>query len=109
MKAWMAALAVAALAGCSNEAETGSFDEAAFAAEVGSWDEVLDVAVDGQRIYVAMYDDGSSRDGYAMSVCEEVRAHSSGDLKARRVTIIDAVASVRDDEFKAIRKHRCEP
>lgn len=109
MKKWAAAALAVALVGCSSEAETGTFDSRAFIAEVKTWDAVKDVAVsdDGKTIYVGVLDNGNNRDGYAMSVCEEVRANSSGDLDERTISILDAAASL-NDEFKRLGKHRCE-
>lgn len=93
--------------GASTENSAGSFDGERFIAEVESWDGVLDAAVSNDgRIYVAMYDNGSSRDGYAMTVCEEARAHAEGPVEDMRITILDAVASSNDD-FAALGKHRC--
>jgi len=104
----LAALAALVLAGCSASEETGFFNKAGFIAEISTWDAVEDVAVsDDGRIYIGMLDNGTSRDGYAGAVCEEARGHANGDLNDRRITIIDVVASVRDDKFVALGKKRC--
>lgn len=110
MKLLAAALAALLLAGCGGEPseETGLFDEAGFIAEIEKEEKVQDAAVDDDRIYIAVFDDGTPRDGYAGYVCEVARDFAEGDLNSRMISIIDAVASVRDGEFKRLGKHRCE-
>lgn len=55
---------------------------------------------------VGVIDDGTSRDGYAMYVCEEIREYGIKD-KDIRVQIIDIVKLVRQDKWVKIGEARC--
>lgn len=88
--------------------QVSSFDSVGFIEEIEKEDKVLDAAVDDDRIYIAVFDDGTPRDGYARYVCEVARDFAEGDIDSRMISIIDAVASARDNDFKRLGKHQCE-
>jgi len=110
----MKLLAIAALAlilaGCGGSEPKGTFDEAGFKREVSSWDLVQGVVVseNSRSIWVGMMDDGTRRDGYAMSVCEAVREYTQGDVSNKTITILDGPKMSVLNERVELGKHRCK-
>ena len=105
----LAAIALAfVLAGCGGE--SGTFDEDGFVREVTSWDLVQGVVVseNSRSIWVGVMDNGTSRDGYAMSICEVVREHTEGDVSNKTITILDGPKMSVLNERVELGKHRCK-
>lgn len=102
-------MAAVMLAGCGESQATNNvtIDEEAIKTEVMAGSTAKDFLVtDDGAIYVGVLDNGNNRDGYAMSVCETVRANATGE-GSRLVRIIDITAVSRGEGFNTLGRHQC--
>ncbi|MFH1806826.1 MAG: hypothetical protein ABID63_18250 [Pseudomonadota bacterium] len=70
---------------------------------------ILDAAFsdNGKSLFVGVRDNGTSRDGFAMYVCEVLRGRVGGSGEAVYVKILDIVAAAMRDEHRELGKYRC--
>ena len=66
---------------------------------------IKSVADDGYATYVGVFDDGSSRDGYAMYVCEVLK--DNGVSGYRLIRVLDVVKAARENETVELGRFRC--
>ncbi|MEG3078472.1 hypothetical protein R3F64_01210 [Halomonas sp. 5021] len=106
MTKWVA-IAFIALA-FAGGAQAQQVDQESLRIQLMSYSTVKDVAFTSSgNVYVGVLDNGNNRDGYAMSVCEDVREFATGSGRVL-VKMIDIAVAARGDGFEQLGKYWCE-
>lgn len=106
---WMIGALALLLTGCSDSAETGTFDSDGFLSAIRSESRVSQALLTSTgNIYVAVPDNGSDQKGFAMYVCEVSREFASEGVREKLVKVVSAQSARGSSSLVEIGRYWCD-